>query len=71
MHIGTWAEIALVNLKKILNTVSNQEESSEEGGSARKRMCIRVCRIMNYLGIKNPAIHTCTLYKLNGYMHVA
>jgi hypothetical protein len=41
-HAGTWAEQAMGNLQKIIKAVS-QDESSEEGGLARKRVCVRVC----------------------------
>ena len=40
---GTWAEQAMGNLQKIIKAVSSQDESSEEGGPARKRVCVRVC----------------------------
>ena len=40
---GTWAELALGNLQKILKVVSSHEaETVEETGSPRKRVCVRV-----------------------------
>ena len=46
-HTGTWAEQAMGNLQKIIKAVSTHEETSEEGGPARKRVCVRVCESNN------------------------
>ena len=41
-HTGTWAEQAMGSLQKIIKAVSTHEETTEEGGPVRKRVCVRV-----------------------------